>query len=318
MMVWSNLHGEFIAGMLVMLAYTVGWTMEFLLNRTGTDVKTGQRLWLGLSASALASLLNPAGIRPWLTMLGFVNNRYLMSRMYEARPPDFSRPEFLVLLGLLIVSMILLANHPKRLTAGQAFLLAGFSAMSLLAARNIHLYGVVAPFALAETVAGFGNTKILRTVESTLKHIERQLKYTLWPIAIVVVSCVIIFTGQPGKTYSFSSSIFPTDAIKWLESHPQDGRMFNDLNWGGYIAFHLWPEQKIFADSMADVTGELTRQYEMVITMTEGWKDVFSKYQIEWVIIPTNSELAQALGGSSAWETLYADSTATILRRITP
>lgn len=94
--------------------------------------------------------------------------------------------------------------------------------------------------------------------------------------------------------------------------------MFNDLNWGGYIAFHLWPEQKIFADSMADVTGELTRQYEMVITMTEGWKDVFSKYQIEWVIIPTNSELAQALGGSSAWETLYADSTATILRRITP
>ena len=318
MMVWSNLHGEFIAGMLVMLAYTVGWTMEFLLNRTGTDVKTGQRLWLGLSASALASLLNPAGIRPWLTMLGFVNNRYLMSRMYEARPPDFSRPEFLVLLGLLIVSMILLANHPKRLTAGQAFLLAGFSAMSLLAARNIHLYGVVAPFALAETVAGFGKTKILRTVESTLKHIERQLKSTLWPIATVVVSCVIIFAGQPGKTYSFSSSIFPTDAIKWLESHPQDGRMFNDLNWGGYIAFHLWPEQKIFADSMADVTGELTRQYEMVITLTEGWKDVFSKYQIEWVIIPTNSELSQALGGSSAWETLYADSTATILRRITP
>jgi len=318
MILWSNLHGEFIAGMLVTLAYAVGWTIEFLFNRVETDLQTGARLWTVFLASGVASLFNPATYHTYVTILGFVNNPYLMSRMAESNPPDFSRPEFLALLGLLAASILLLVIHPKRLTTGQAFLLAGFSAMSLLAARNLHLYGIVAPFVLAETVQGLTRLKGVRAIESVLKNVEGQVKSALWPVVTVILFGALILGTKVRNIYSFDSAFFPVDALTWLEAHPQEGRMFNNLNWGGYIALQLWPEQKVFADSMADVTGELTRQYEMVISMTEGWKDVFSKYQIEWMIIPTNSELAQALGGSSAWETLYADSTANILRRITP
>ena len=315
MIVWSNLHGEFIAGMLVTLAYTVGWTMEFLFNRINTDPQTGARLWAVFLASGIASLLNPATYHPYVTILGFVSNPYLMSRMSEANPPDFSRPEFLVLLGLLAVSILLLAIHPKRLTAGQAFLLAGFSAISLLAARNIHLYGIVAPFVLAETVQGLASLRGVRTIESILKTVEGQVKSVLWPVATVILFSALILGSRARSIYSFSPSFFPTEAVAWLEEHPQEGRMFNDLNWGGYIAFHLWPEQKVFADSMADVTGEMTLQYETALTLSEGWENIFSKYRIEWVILPTDSELVRALGDNPAWETLYTDSTTAILRQ---
>lgn len=314
MVIWSNLHGEFIAGMLVILAYTVGWTMEFLFNRANTDPQTGARLWQTFLAAAVASLLNPGTYHPYVTIVGFVNNPYLMSRMTESNPPDFSRPEFLILLGMLAVSIILLAIHPNRLKTGQAFLLAGFSAMSLLAARNIHLYGVVAPFVLAETVHGLTIPKGVRTIESILRNIEGQAKSALWPIVTVILFGGLILGTQARSIYSFDPSFFPTGAVDWLEEHPQEGRMFNDLNWGGYIAFHLWPEQKVFADSMADVTGEMTLQYETVLTMSKGWENIFSKYQIRWVILPTNSELVRALGNDFAWETIYTDSTATILR----
>jgi hypothetical protein len=315
MILWSNLHGEFIAGMLVMLAYAIGWTMEFLFDRANTNTQTGIRLWLAFLVSALASLINPATYHPYVTILGFVNNRYLMSRMSEANPPDFSRPEFLVLLGLLAVSIVLLAIHPKRLTAGQAFLLAGFSAMSLLAARNIHLYGIVAPFVLAETVHGLTNPKGVRALESVLRNIEGQVKSALWPVAIVILFGALILGSRARSIYSFDPAFFPTEAVAWLEEHPQEGRMFNELNWGGYIAFHLWPEQKVFADSMADVTGEITMQYEAAITMTTGWEDIFSRYQIEWVILHSDSELARTLGNNPAWESLHTDSTAAILRK---
>jgi len=314
MILWSNLHGEFIAGMLVTLAYTAGWTMEFLFNRLNTDPQTGARLWAVFLASGLASLLNPATYHPYTTFIGFVNNAYLMSRMSEANPPDFSRPEFLVLLGLLAVSIILLAINPKRLSAGQAFLLAGFTAMSLLAARNIHLYGIVAPFVLAETVQGLTSLKGVRTIESILKTVEGQVKSVLWPAATVILFSVLILGSRTRSIYSFSPSFFPTEAVAWLEAHPQGGRMFNDLNWGGYIAFHLWPGQKVFADSMADVTGEMTLQYETALTLSAGWEDIFAKYQIEWVILPITEPLASELQ-NMGWQTLYEDDTAIVLRR---
>jgi len=315
MILWSNLHGEFIAGMLVTLAYTAGWTMEFLFNRVNTDPQTGARLWKVFLASGVASLLNPAAYHPYVTILGFVSNPYLMSRMSEANPPDFSRPEFLVLLGLLAVSILLLAIHPKRLTAGGAFSLAGFSAMSLMAARNIHLYGIVAPFVLAETVQGLASLKGVRTIESILKTAEGQVKSALWPIVTVILFSALILGSRARSIYSFSPSFFPTEAVAWLEEHPQEGRMFNDLNWGGYLAFHLWPGQKVFADSMADVTGEMTLQYETALTMSAGWEDIISKYQIEWVILPPDSKLVRALKNNPAWETVYTDSTAAILRQ---
>ena len=313
MILWSNLHGEFIAGMLVTLAYTVGWTMEFLFNRLETDLKTGARLWTIFLASGVASLLNPATYHPYTTFIGFVNNSYLMSRMSEANPPDFSRPEFLVLLGLLASSILLLAIHPKRLSAGQAFLLTGFSAMSLLAARNIHLYGIVAPFVLAETVHGFTSPKGVRAIESVLKNVEGQVKSALWPIVTVILFSALILGTKVRNIYSFDPTFFPVDAVTWLEAHPQEGRMFNDLNWGGYIAFHLWPDQKVFADSMADVTGEVTMQYETALTISDGWENVLDAHAVEWAILPANAPLNAKLQ-ETGWTILYEDTTAMVLR----
>ena len=91
--------------------------------------------------------------------------------------------------------------------------------------------------------------------------------------------------------------------------------MFNDLNWGGYLALHLWPEQLTFIDSMADVTGEVTMQYETVITLADGWQNIFEQYNIEWAIIESKSPLAQALENEHHWRVLYEDNTAVILHK---
>ena len=145
MLVWSNVHGEFIAGILVLLAYSVGWLIDYLLDPAAASLTVGKNIWLAFVSSILASLVNPGGAGPWLSILGFVNNQYLMSRMLEANAPNFQNPELRVLFGLLIFSIFLLAIKKEKLSAGQGLLLAGFSAMSLIAFRNIHLYGVTIP-----------------------------------------------------------------------------------------------------------------------------------------------------------------------------
>jgi hypothetical protein len=97
--------------------------------------------------------------------------------------------------------------------------------------------------------------------------------------------------------------------------------MFNDLNWGGYIALQVWPQQAPFVDSVADGTieaktqGELTKKYEAVITLSVPWQEIFAQYNIEWVIVAPRSLLAVTLRDTYNWSTLYEDDTAIILRR---
>jgi hypothetical protein len=102
--------------------------------------------------------------------------------------------------------------------------------------------------------------------------------------------------------------------VEWLERNPQQGRMFNDLNWGGYIANHLWPEQKTFVDSMADTTGKVTREYETILTLQAGWQELVDNYQIQWAIVQPQSPIALALE-EAGWTVIYVDNTSVILRK---
>jgi hypothetical protein len=316
MLLWSNLHGEFIAGILVLLAYAVGWVIDYLLDPQKADLSVGKNLWLALILSALASLLNPGGIGPWTGILGFVNNKYLMSRMLEANSPNFQSPEMRVLLSLFLLSIFLLAIKKVKLSAGQGLLLAGFSAMSLMAVRNIHLYGIVAPFVLAEGLAEFKNIRLLERLETTLQNVEEKLSGIFWPVAATIcLSAFVITNNTMQRFYQFTAPMFPVRAVEWLEKNPQQGNMFNDLNWGGYLAWHLWPGQLTFVDSMADVTGEVTMQYETVLTLANGWQDILNKYNIEWAIIEPNSPLANELELKQNWHVLYQDGNAVILRK---
>ncbi len=312
MILWVNLHGEFIAGILVLIAYAAGWAWDYIFNRETIKMDAGKNLWLALIFSALASFVHPAGLQSWKTILGFLNNRYLTSIIIEAQSPNFQQPTFSLLLGFLLVSVILLSLKKDKLTAGQTFLLAGFTGMSLLAARNIHLYTIVAPFILAETVSGSNEIKSLTRFENAFSNIESQLRGVFWPVVTTFAFCIFHLSGS-AQPYQFNPRVFPVDAVKWLESHPQDGNMFNDINWGGYIALNLWPQQPTFIDSIADFNGDVTKEYVSVMSLSEEWETIFEKYKIDWVIIRPNTPLAETL--KQKWQTLYEDKTAIILHR---
>jgi hypothetical protein len=90
--------------------------------------------------------------------------------------------------------------------------------------------------------------------------------------------------------------------------------MFNDLNWGGYLALNLFPTHKTFVDSVSDVSGEVTLEYETVITLAPGWQEILRKYAVDWVIIPADSMLAEQLT-AQGWHLRYVDATAVILQK---
>jgi hypothetical protein len=105
-------------------------------------------------------------------------------------------------------------------------------------------------------------------------------------------------------------------AADWLDANPQEGRMFNNFIWGGYLLHRLWPQQTVFIDGQTDFYGEaLTREYMQVMALDDDWEDVLEKYDVSWVIVQSDKPLVHALQDELNWNAVYRDETATILRK---
>ena len=314
MLLWANIHAEFIAGFLVLLAYTAGCAWQYVFRRSEFARKTGGKLIRVTLLSFVTSVLNPVGLRTWDVVVGYINNRYLLSRIAETRPPDFSRPEYWPLLFLLGIAIFLLISRREMFKPAHFFLLTGFGVMSLLSARNAHLAGVVFPYVLSIGLIGVMTVRPLETIEAVFRQQPAPSNKLLWYFIVPILISTWILAGPIGKLNRFEPSVFPVDAVRWVEMHPQQGRMFNAFDWGGYILFHLWPEQKVFIESQTDVRGEVTRKYETVITLRDGWHELFKQYDITWAILPPDWPLAKELS-KQGWETAYQDQTAVILTK---
>jgi hypothetical protein len=313
MLVWANTHGAFIAGFVTWGAYLVGESFEAWKTRQWKGSRLKSWGMIGLT-SLVATLLNPAGIHLWGTSIGFVSNHYLVSHTQEYLPPDFHNPGTWPFLLLIAFSIWMLGSKKQPLPVTHNLLLTGWMILGLYSARNVPLFAIIAAPILSETAAN--NLASLRweTIEENLQKTDQSMRGKAW-ITIGILGAVLLMSTPAMRAYNrFDASVFPVEALNWLEKHPQEGRVFNYFPWGGYLLYRQWPEVLVFIDGQTDFYGEsLTREYEQVINVTQDWKAIMDKYQIEWAIIPSTSSLANALTENN-WEILYQDETATIFR----
>ena len=311
MLFWANTHGAFIAGFVTWAAYFAG---ELLSSRLKKIAKLKAWGKIGV-VSFFVTFLNPVGYRLWETSFGFVKNSYLVGRTQEYLPPDFHNFGTWPFLLLIAISLFLVSRLQKPLPFAHSFLLSGWTIMALYSARNIPLYVIIAAPILSSVAAENFITSRWCDFEIAISKIERDLHGALWLTLISLVVFFILSTPIMQTYNRYSSESFPVDAVSWLEKNPQEGNVFNHFTWGGYLLYTQWPQKTVFIDGQTDFYGEpLTREYEQVITLSNGWEQVMEKYQVDWAIIPTSSSLARTLKNES-WRTLYEDETAIVLRK---
>jgi hypothetical protein len=322
MLLWANTHGGFVFGFLAWMAYLAGWCWDKWINKSGPATGSGTRLLSGSLLAGVASVLTPDGWENWKAVLSN-HSQYILSRTVETMPPDFHQTSTwpFLLLGLLSIFRFLLIW--KKAQASHVFLLAGFAGAGLIMARNIPLFAVAAPPILSLWVCeALQKGKIMSLwliVEKRIEELQRLLSGGFWPV--LFGWGLVLFIGgrqlaQKGTLMQFNRNVFPVQAVDWLEANPQSGLMFNEFNWGGYLLYRLWPEQKVFLDSQTDFYGEaLVKEYEQAITASPGWDEVLHRYNVTWVIIPRTTRLASALQNSHDWEMLYQDPITIILKK---
>jgi len=309
MLIWANTHGAFIAGFAIWFAFFAGWVWDFILkNETkSTGIKLGI---IGIS-SLLATLINPVGWRLWDTSVGYFGSRFLVDRTIEYQSPNFHISNTWPFLIMLIV--FFLAHGLKgKLRMHETFLLVGWSVLSLYNARNIPIFAIVtAPYLGQLIQENIKEIQIINQIEQNLVKIESGLKgYVFNYVAIILITMIAL----KNPSNKFNPYAFPVDATNWLETNPQDGKMYNFFTWGGYLLYRLWPEQQVFIDGQTDFYGEaLSIEYVQVESLQPGWENVLAKYNVSWVITQSGQPLEGALLAND-WVLIYQDKTAVILR----
>jgi hypothetical protein len=346
MVVWVNVHGGFLVGLVLFAIYWFGAVWEWFslkgerLEDALRKVRTGRRIRaLALTGilSAAATLANPYGFRLHVHIYRYLSSGFLMDHIDEFQSPNFHYAAQKCFAGLLLLSLVAMAlkNRGASVTHGLVVLFAVYS--GLYASRNIPVSSlllilVIGPWLseamekLAATLSRRGGAARERGLDFTaffqrMKRIELSLRGHFWPIAAIVLSCWI--AGHGGKLGAtllmdahFDAKRFPAGAVDYLEKHDQQGPLVSPDYWGGYLIYRLYPQVRMVVDDRHDFYGEeFIKSYLKMVRVEPGWQDFLLHHQAHSVVVPKDSALANILAEAPDWQRVYGDDVGVVFVR---
>lgn len=320
MLIWANTHGAFIAGFVIWGTYLADWILEFWQGRGSKDM--GKQLVMIGGLSFGVTFINPSGWHLWETSVGFISNSYLTSRIVEYLSPDFHSRDVWPFLFMIAFALFALVQD-RKIYVREALLLSGWTVMGLYSIRNLPLFAVItAPIYGGLIQPWAEKISVLVKWDAKLRETEAALRGNVWIVAATLLFGLALWRGIPldkkGTGNIYLSDEMPVQAVDWLQENPQNGNMFNDYVWGGYILYRMWPEQNVFIDVRTDFYGEkLLREYITVFNARDGWENILDHYAVSWIFIAKDGALYRYLISveNTAWDLIYEDEIAVIFRR---
>lgn len=324
MLLWVNLHGGFIAGFLLLSIYIAGNVLRalFASEERTVALRTVRVLALFSVICLITTLLNPKGYTLLLFPFKIVTNTFLMNNVSEFLPPNFHenlRYEYMLLLMIVVFGISV-----GRLNTVEILLVLTFTHMSLYSARYIPLYAIIISPIIGKQIdhllKEFRERKLIGRIlalsDRTAKT-DAQTKYALWAIALVVLTAVMVVTGN--LSYEFDRKKLPVDAVAFMQRVEIPGNMFNNDEFGDYIIYAAWPQYKVFFDGRSDMYGEkIGNEYLKVTQIKSGWEEVLKKYNVNWIIFHTKWSLSNILFERNDWKLIYSDKVASIFVKDIP
>lgn len=334
-LVWTNLHGGFIAGLFLGALVVGGSALVRLIHRSWPTVAGWwdepirswpdiSRLAMVLGVATLLTLVNPYGWRLYGEIADSLSDQFMLDTLQEWQPPSLAtlagRSYVIYVAGLgTIVAIWYRRIEPVRWIVWAVFLI-----LSLRHLRNIPLFLIVSLPLLSEVLyAGFcGVGGRLRLGPTTVQR---------WLMAAILTGGLFLLWLGPDHLQHvalsglrpaeyFTGTSYPIEAVQWVRDHRDrlGRRLYNDYGHGGFFVWWL-PEEKIFIDGRMPAWRKDNRRmfqdYVALNQLNPPELSVLDKYSVDWAIVKNQSLLAQTLKESSLWRALYEDRKVTIYVR---
>ena len=302
MVLWANLHGGFIIGILIIMVFMFGEGLKMLLKKAPY---TRREITLFYCASILAvglSYVNPTG---WDAFSIALSSKYkfLEEGIQEYYSPFFSYIKKLspinygyVTLAFLFPLIVLLRN--KKMDLGHVILLAGFFVMAAKTGRYTVYYSILASMVLGKECDALLQNLFKKRIPDNIY----TKMITAFSILALLSSIFFFFGFLKFKALKFDiarGSYVPERAVNFIEEHKISGNIFNSDPYGGYLIWrlHLWKQN--FVDTRW-LNNQIRTEYNWVMNSVESifheklpegktplWKRLLNHYNINFILFDT-------------------------------
>jgi hypothetical protein len=335
---WTNLHGGFVAGLILIAAYTGGGLMGVLLEpvaeaRRAVLERVKPFFVCGVLCT-LATLVNPYFIGLHEHIVKYLLDPYFYEHITEFMAFNFGHPASRYIEPLMLLGAAAAGWNLYRRRFEYFLLLAGWLHLALHARRNVPLYSIVcAPFVAEAVFCWLRDVQSVRTVE-WIKSLVRRFEEAAISIAetdrlprlhvasvlAMVLLAAVLYAPQPPKTFQATQDPkdFPVDAANML-LRDGDDRVFTTDIWGGYLIYRLYPKAKVFIDGRSDFYGaDFELKYLDIVDAKYDWEEILGHYGARTVLVPAEYALASALKENRRWRVVYDDKVAIVFRLVNP
>jgi hypothetical protein len=233
--IWSNLHVEAAFGPIVIGIFALA---EFVRPSALSRRDAGQAMGIA-AVCGIATVANPYGIGLWQYL---IENTSLVHLLEIAELQPAYLPAYRAFFLYLIAAAVLVVL-PDRSVRPWELAIVGLAAAIGMA----HLRFTPLPFILGAPVVA--------------RHLDRLIARGLDRRAAIVTASALAIAGArvpitavPSTWHAGTPAIEPAAffsprAIAFIRSEGLRGHLFNSNNLGGYLAFNLYPDARIFQDS---------------------------------------------------------------------
>jgi hypothetical protein len=328
---WTNLHGGFFVGTLMILAYGAAELMQTLCAPDGVERQPGwmkaRAYFVSAGACLLASIVNPYTWHLHVHMVSYLRDPWNSQHIMEFLSPSFHHPTAIFFEGMLLLAVATAVWNVSKGQLTEPILMLVWAHGALLAARNIPIFMIAAapPVAAAVQhlllkapsmhVAGWVRSAAERfnRVTEEMRQTDSIARWHLISAMAVALVAAVLYAPHPPKKFrsEFDPKFYPKAALAKLQSDP-NARVFTNDEWGDYL---IYSGRKVFVDGRSDFYGDdFENKYIDVLNVKYDWEKTLGKFGVDTVLMPPSAPLTGALKESSRWRVVYDDGMAVVFR----
>ncbi|HUI93835.1 MAG TPA: hypothetical protein VLX68_16450 [Chitinivibrionales bacterium] len=333
-MIWTNSQGLYPIGLFIIGAYAAEEVVGSARAAALSTDKPGSVLWnshsLVLVLCLLSCLVNPYGISGLLLPFKLFSRiapvaQNLYSLTISENVPLFSLTGFeagyrTAVMVTAVAAIALFAVNWKKIRPAHAVLFLGFLFLAVSAVRNVLLYFIAVVPIVGYIVMDADGLHRFSFLPQKARHLA-SAGVAAASLLLVVVPFInhyaVVAACPPGRV--LSPFRFPEKIAAYLKADPVPGEMFNDIRYGGYLIWELYPRQKVFIDGRLVIRQpRFFAEYLSVCATPELFSFLEKKFNITHAILPSAiftqyRNLIKWLCENPDWHLEYTDGSSFLL-----
>lgn len=316
MLFWTNIHGGFVLGLVLITITLAGeWLNRLTRLQQSWSTHDLRALALTLGGTVAVTMVNPNSYRQLLYPLTFVLPNAYTNLIEESASPNFHLPVMMLFEAFLLVLVAAFFVGRPRLNWTHLFLVLAFTHLALSQVRNVAIWAVVISPLVALYIQGA--IPELQRHFPAFSYRRRPVSGRIGPILNLTLLAVIALAYVLESTHFVNATTlrtaeqenYPRGAVAYMQSHSLPQHTFVSYGWGGYMLWNLFPRYRDYMDSRADTlyTNAILHDYLNMYSAKPNWNAVLRHRDVRNVLVEPTAPLAQVLAQDRGWRLVYSD-----------